>query len=129
MVGMLINFVKMALVAALFWTGVINGVLVPPLLVMIMLVSNNHKVMGKRVNGRLTNIIGWSTAAIMSVAAIGMFATWGNLKAKLATGAQRKARSGLVRKTIGPDHSLTSFSPCLRVSVSLWLPAFQQPVR
>ncbi len=78
MVGMLINFLKIAPVTALFWTAVINGVLAPPLLVMIMLVSNNHKVMGKRVNGRLTNIIGWSTAAIMSVAAIGMFATWGN---------------------------------------------------
>ena len=77
-VGMLINFLKIAPVTALFWTAVINGVLAPPLLVMIMLVSNNHKVMGKRVNGRLTNIIGWSTAAIMSAAAIGMFATWGN---------------------------------------------------
>ena len=78
MVGMLINFLKIAPVTALFWTAVINGVLAPPLLVMIMLVSNNHKVMGKRVNGRLTNVIGWSTAAIMSAAAIGMFATWGN---------------------------------------------------
>ena len=78
MVGMLINFLKIAPVTALFWTAVINGVLAPPLLVMIMLVSNNRKVMGKRVNGRLTNIIGWSTAAIMSAAAIGMFATWGN---------------------------------------------------
>ncbi len=78
MVGMLINFLRIAPVTALFWTAVINGVLAPPLLVMIMLVSNNHKVMGKRVNGRLSNIIGWSTAAIMSAAAIGMFATWGN---------------------------------------------------
>jgi Mn2+/Fe2+ NRAMP family transporter len=78
LVGMLINFLKIAPVTALFWTAVINGVLAPPLLVMIMLVSNNKKVMGKRVNGRLTNIIGWSTAAIMSAAAIGMFATWGN---------------------------------------------------
>jgi len=78
MVGMLINFLKIAPVTALFWTAVINGVLAPPLLAMIMLVSNNKKVMGKRVNGRLTNIIGWSTAAIMSAAAIGMFATWGN---------------------------------------------------
>jgi NRAMP (natural resistance-associated macrophage protein)-like metal ion transporter len=78
LVGMLINFLKIAPVTALFWTAVINGVLAPPLLVMIMLVSNNKKVMGKRINGRLTNIIGWSTAAIMSAAAIGMFATWGN---------------------------------------------------
>jgi NRAMP (natural resistance-associated macrophage protein)-like metal ion transporter len=78
LVGMLINFLKIAPVTALFWTAVINGVLAPPLLVMIMLVSNNKKVMGKRVNGKLTNFIGWATAAIMSAAALGMFVTWGN---------------------------------------------------
>src|SRR6266446_4387917 len=77
MVGMLINFLRIAPVTALFWTAVINGVLAPPLLVMIMLVSNNKEVMGKRVNGRLTNFIGWTTAALMSAAALGMFVTWG----------------------------------------------------
>jgi Mn2+/Fe2+ NRAMP family transporter len=76
-VGMLINFLKIQPVTALFWTAVINGVLAPPLLVMIMLVSNNKKVMGKRVNGRLTNFIGWITAVVMSAAALGMFVTWG----------------------------------------------------
>ena len=77
LVGMLINFLKIEPVTALFWTAVINGVLAPPLLVMIMLVSNNRKVMGERVNGKLTNFIGWTTAAVMSAAALGMFVTWG----------------------------------------------------
>ena len=76
-VGMLINFLRIEPVTALFWTAVINGVLAPPLLVMIMLVSNNKKVMGERVNGKLTNFIGWTTAAVMSAAALGMFVTWG----------------------------------------------------
>jgi NRAMP (natural resistance-associated macrophage protein)-like metal ion transporter len=78
LVGMLINFLKIAPVTALFWTAVINGVLAPPLLIMIMLVSNNRKIMGQRVNGKLTNFIGWTTAAVMSAAALGMFLTWGN---------------------------------------------------
>lgn len=77
MIGMLINFLKIPPVTALFWTAVINGVLAPPLLIMIMLVSNNRKIMGQRVNGRLTNFIGWTTAALMSAAALGMFLTWG----------------------------------------------------
>jgi NRAMP (natural resistance-associated macrophage protein)-like metal ion transporter len=76
-VGMLINFLRIEPVTALFWTAVINGVLAPPLLVMIMLVSNNKEVMGKRVNGKLTNFLGWTTAALMSAAALGMFVTWG----------------------------------------------------
>jgi NRAMP (natural resistance-associated macrophage protein)-like metal ion transporter len=76
-VGMLINFLRIEPVTALFWTAVINGVLAPPLLVMILLVSNNRKIMGQRVNGKLTNFIGWTTAAVMSAAALGMFVTWG----------------------------------------------------
>ena len=77
-IGMLINFVNIPPVTALFWTAVINGVLAPPLLVIIMIVSNNTKVMGNRTNGRLTNILGWAGAAIMSLAALGMFLTWGH---------------------------------------------------
>ena len=77
LVGLLINFLKIPPVTALFWTAVLNGVLAPPLIVVIMLVSNSKKVMGKRTNGPLTNVLGWSTAAIMTAAAIGMFVTWG----------------------------------------------------
>ena len=50
-VGALINFIGINPIAALFWTAVINGVLAPPLLVIIMIVSNNKNIMGKRVNG------------------------------------------------------------------------------
>ena len=77
LVGLLINFLKIPPVTALFWTAVLNGVLAPPLIVVIMLVSNSKKVMGKRTNGLLTNVLGWSTAVIMIAAAIGMFVTWG----------------------------------------------------
>ena len=77
LVGLLINFLKIPPVTALFWTAVLNGVLAPPLIVVIMLVSNSKKVMGKRTNGPLTNFLGWSTAVIMIAAAIGMFVTWG----------------------------------------------------
>lgn len=77
LIGLLINFLKIPPVTALFWTAVINGVLAPPLIVVIMLVSNSTKVMGKRTNGPLTNFLGWATAVIMTAAAIGMLVTWG----------------------------------------------------
>jgi NRAMP (natural resistance-associated macrophage protein)-like metal ion transporter len=76
LVGMLINFVGINPMSALFWTAVINGVVSPPLLVIIMVVSNNRKVMGDKVNGTASNIIGWISAAVMFAAAIGMFVTW-----------------------------------------------------
>jgi Mn2+/Fe2+ NRAMP family transporter len=76
LVGMLINFSGINPISALFWTAVINGLVSPPLLVIIMLVSNNPDVMGDKVNGRITNIVGWLAAAVMFSAAIGMFVTW-----------------------------------------------------
>ena len=76
LVGMLINFVGINPMSALFWTAVINGLVSPPLLVIIMLVSNNRRVMGDKVNGFGTNVVGWAAAVVMFAAAIGMLATW-----------------------------------------------------
>lgn len=72
-VALLINFIGINPIDALFWTAVINGFLAPPLLVVIMLIANNKKVMGDRVNGLGLNIAGWATATIMFAAAIGIF--------------------------------------------------------
>ena len=76
LIGVLIDFLGINPISALFWTAVINGVVAPPLLVVVMLVSNNKRVMGSRVNGTWTNVVGWLAAIVMFVAAIAMFATW-----------------------------------------------------
>jgi len=77
LVGMLINFVGINPIDALYWTAVINGFLAPPLLVLIMLIANNRAVMGKRVNGPWTNLLGWAATAAMFAAAVVLVLTWG----------------------------------------------------
>ena len=77
LVGVAIDFLGINPITALFWTAVINGVVAPPLLVVVMLVANNKQAMGERTNGVFTNIVGWLAAAVMFTAAIGMFITWG----------------------------------------------------
>ena len=67
---MVINFLGINPIDALFWTAVINGLLAPPLLVLIMLVSNNRKIMGERVNSGWTNFAGWPATVVMAAAAI-----------------------------------------------------------
>jgi len=74
-VGIGIDFIGINPIRALFWTAVINGMISPPLLVLIMLASNNKKVMGRRVNGWFTNTVGWIATAVMFAAAIGMLLT------------------------------------------------------
>jgi NRAMP (natural resistance-associated macrophage protein)-like metal ion transporter len=76
LLGALLNFTGINPVKALFWTAVINGFLAPPLLVLILIVANNRKIMGKRVNSTPLNLVGWLTAAVMAVAAVALIATW-----------------------------------------------------
>jgi len=73
---MLINFTKINPITALFWTAILNGLLAPPLLVLVMLVSNNPKVMNDRVNGRVVTVLGWTTTVLMFLAAIALVFTW-----------------------------------------------------
>jgi NRAMP (natural resistance-associated macrophage protein)-like metal ion transporter len=74
-VGMAIDFLGINPITALVVTAVINGLLAAPLLVVVMLVSNNRKVMGERTNGRRLNALGWGTTAVMAVAAIALVVT------------------------------------------------------
>ena len=77
LVGMFINFVGINPIDALFWTAVINGFVAPPLMVLIMLVSNNRSIMAERTNGMAINVLGWAATAAMFAAAIALVVTWG----------------------------------------------------
>jgi Mn2+/Fe2+ NRAMP family transporter len=77
LVGMLINFIGINSIDALFWTAVLNGLLAPPLLVLIMLVANSKRVMGKHTNGLWINLLGLVATGAMSAAASGLVLTWG----------------------------------------------------
>jgi NRAMP (natural resistance-associated macrophage protein)-like metal ion transporter len=71
--GMVIDYAGLNAIRMLFWAAVVNGVLAPPLIAIILLVSNNRSVMGEETNGRVLNFLGIATALVMSAAAIGMF--------------------------------------------------------
>jgi len=47
------------------WTQIINGLLLPVVLVCMILLVNNKKIMGKYVNKRYQNIIGWGTIVVL----------------------------------------------------------------
>ena len=58
----------------LVFVAVLNGVAAAPFLVLVMLISNDKKIMGDYVNGKLARVLGWGTAALMTAAAIILFA-------------------------------------------------------
>jgi Mn2+ and Fe2+ transporters of the NRAMP family len=75
LVGMGINFLGINPITALVVSAIINGLVAAPLLVLVMLVSNNRTAMGGRINGRLLNVVGWSATILMGVAAVALIAT------------------------------------------------------
>jgi NRAMP (natural resistance-associated macrophage protein)-like metal ion transporter len=70
------NFLGINVFSALFWTSVIYGFLAPPLLILLMLISGNREIMGERVNGPWTTILGWICVAVTFLAAAGLIASW-----------------------------------------------------
>jgi len=53
------------------WSQVINGILLPVVLLSMMVLINKNRIMGSHVNKKVTNIIGWSAVIIL----IGLSAT------------------------------------------------------
>jgi Mn2+/Fe2+ NRAMP family transporter len=52
------------------WTQVINGMLLPVVLVCMILLVNNKKIMGKYVNRPVNNIIGWGAVTVLVVLSV-----------------------------------------------------------
>jgi NRAMP (natural resistance-associated macrophage protein)-like metal ion transporter len=63
------------LFAISLWSQRINGILLPVVLVCMMLIINNKDVMGKYVNNRLQNAIGWVTIVLLVGLSLTLVAT------------------------------------------------------
>ena len=71
-----LNFLGFNPMRVLVWSGVVQGFSVPPLLFLMMLMTNDGAVMGEHVNGRVTNVLGWGTTLVTALATIGLVVTW-----------------------------------------------------
>jgi NRAMP (natural resistance-associated macrophage protein)-like metal ion transporter len=72
LVGLAFDFARFNAVKMLFWSAVLNGLLAPPLVIMVVLLTSDRKVMGNRVNSLGMRALGWTCAAVMSAAAIAL---------------------------------------------------------
>jgi Mn2+/Fe2+ NRAMP family transporter len=71
-IAMGLNFLGFNPMKALVYSGIVQGFSTPPLLLLIMLITNNRRIMGKRVNSLGMNILGWITTAAIFAASIGL---------------------------------------------------------
>ncbi len=73
--GLLMNFLDIDPIKALVVTAIINGVVAPPILVLIALLARDREVMGERRSGRWSNGFVWLGTTLMGAAAIALVAT------------------------------------------------------
>jgi Mn2+/Fe2+ NRAMP family transporter len=75
-IAVVLNFLGFNPMRALVWSGIVQGFSTPPLLVLMMLMTNNRKIMGDKVNSRWMKALGWLTTAAVFSASAGLVATW-----------------------------------------------------
>ena len=68
--GVALNFLDIDPMRALYWAAVVNGLLAPPLMVVLMLIARNPRVMGRLVIGRGLAIGGWLSTLTMAAVAL-----------------------------------------------------------
>jgi Mn2+/Fe2+ NRAMP family transporter len=74
-IGLLLNFVHLNPIKALFLSAVLNGVVAGPVMAFMMLLARNPKVMGEFTLPTSLHVAGWVATGIMVMVSIGMFAT------------------------------------------------------
>src|SRR5277367_387813 len=70
--GLAIDYTGLDAIKMLFWSAVTNGILAPPLILLILLVTSDRKVMGDQISSVAERTLGWVTLVVMTVAAAAM---------------------------------------------------------
>jgi len=76
LIGVALTFSPIDPIRLLLWSAVINGLLAPPLIIIVLVICNNSKVMGSFRNGFTLNAVGGLAGLVMSGSALALIASW-----------------------------------------------------
>jgi Mn2+/Fe2+ NRAMP family transporter len=76
LIAMGMNFLGLNPIKALVWAGVVQGLSTPFLMFALMRMTNNRNIMGRWVNTRTLNVLGWATTAAIFAASAGLVISW-----------------------------------------------------
>ncbi len=68
--GLSLNYIGISPIKALIYSAMLYGLTAPVLIAIILHISNNKKIMGKFTNGKISNILGFATLVLMTVAVV-----------------------------------------------------------
>jgi NRAMP (natural resistance-associated macrophage protein)-like metal ion transporter len=70
---LVVQFTSLDPIKALVWSAVVNGVIVVPIMVAMMVMASRRRLMGQFVAARWQKVLGWMATAVMAAAAVAMF--------------------------------------------------------
>jgi len=70
LIGALMNILGINSIKALFYTAIINGIIAVPLIAIIIKLANDERIVGKFKSGRRSNILTWTTFALMGISSL-----------------------------------------------------------
>jgi Mn2+/Fe2+ NRAMP family transporter len=62
----------MPLIRIMFYSQVINGAILPLILIFMLLLVNDKRIMGKHTNGPVMNVLSWLTVAVLTFLSLAM---------------------------------------------------------
>jgi len=72
LVGLLVNFSAIPPMTMLYYAAMLNGVLAPPLMILILFIANNSTILGKHVNSWFSNTVGIIITVLMSIVSLSL---------------------------------------------------------
>lgn len=75
-VAVALNFAGFNPMRALVWAGVVQGFSTPPLLLLILLITNNPDIVGDKTNNTAINVLAWITIVVIFAASLGLIVSW-----------------------------------------------------
>jgi len=75
LVGLLVNFSSIAPMTMLYYSAMLNGVLAPPLMILILFIANNAGILGRHTNSWFSNTLGIIITVLMSGVSLGLLYT------------------------------------------------------
>jgi Mn2+/Fe2+ NRAMP family transporter len=70
LVGLGMNFLGIDPIKALIYSALANGIIAPVILCLIVIISSDHKIMGRWTNKRSTTFFGWVITGVMTVSGV-----------------------------------------------------------
>jgi Mn2+/Fe2+ NRAMP family transporter len=75
-IAIAMNFLGLNPMRVLVWSGIVQGFSTPPLMFLILRMTNDRRIMGNRTNGRAINLLGWITTIAIFAASAGLVISW-----------------------------------------------------